>query len=241
MFYIAICDDEEYFCKREEQLIIKYMNNKGYKYKIEIFESGSEMLNLGNAISEFDMIFLDINMEETDGIETAREIRKITKDTYIVFVTAFVTYALEGYKVDAVRYLLKEDEYLEKSIYECLNTIIYKMNYGKYKHTFKFLEGDFTIYYEDILYIESNLHKLIFHMVTGDADQYTMYERLDIIDELLRNAGFCRIHKSYLVNLKYVESMDRDGIRLSGGDCLGISRSRYLDARNEFVCYRGEI
>jgi DNA-binding LytR/AlgR family response regulator len=138
MFYIAICDDEEYFRRREEQLIIKYMNKKGYNYKIEIFESGSEILNLGNAISKFDMIFLDINMDKIDGIETAKRIRRVTKDTYIVFVTAFVTYALEGYKVDAVRYLLKEDEYLEKSIYECLNTIIYKINYEKYKHTFEF-------------------------------------------------------------------------------------------------------
>ena len=59
MFCIAVCDDEEYFRKREEQLIIKYMDAKGYHYKIEIFGSGSELLNLGNAISKFDMIFLE--------------------------------------------------------------------------------------------------------------------------------------------------------------------------------------
>lgn len=241
MFYIAVCDDEEYFRTREEQLIIKYMEAKGYHYKIEIFDLGSELLNLGNAISKFDMIFLDINMKEIDGIETAKRIRRVTKDTYIVFVTAFVTYALEGYKVDAVRYLLKEDEYLEKAIYECLNTIVYKMNYEEYKHTFEFQEGIVELYYEDILYVESNLHKLIFHMVTNDTDRYTTYEKLDIIDELLREAGFCRIHKSYLVNLKYVESIERYKVRLSNGDCLGISKSRYLDVRNEFVCYRGEI
>lgn len=128
MFYIAVCDDEEYFRTREEQLIMKYMDIKGYHYKIEIFKSGDEILNLGNGISKFDMIFLAINREGIDGIETAKRIRRVTKDIYIVFVTAFVTYALEGYKVDAVRYLLKDDKHLEKAMYECLNTIIYKIN-----------------------------------------------------------------------------------------------------------------
>jgi DNA-binding LytR/AlgR family response regulator len=106
------------------------------------------------------MIFLDINMEEIDGIETAREIRKITKNTYIVFVTAFITYALEGYKVDAVRYLLKDDECLEKAVNECLETIVYKMNYEEHKTTFAFQEGEKTIRIEDIVYIESNLQSV---------------------------------------------------------------------------------
>lgn len=241
MFYIAVCDDEEYFRTREEQLIMKYMDIKGYHYKIEIFKSGDEILNLGNGISKFDMIFLAINREGIDGIETAKRIRRVTKDIYIVFVTAFVTYALEGYKVDAVRYLLKDDKHLEKAMYECLNTIIYKMNYEKYKHTFEFQEGAVELYYEDILYVESNLHKLIFHMAINDTDRYTIYEKLDIMDELLHEAGFCRIHKSYLVNLKYVESIERYKVRLMNGLCLGVSKSRYLNARNELVCYRGEI
>lgn len=241
MFYIAVCDDEEYFRTREEQLIMKYMDIKGYHYKIEIFESGDEILNLGNGISKFDMIFLAINREGIDGIETAKRIRRVTKDIYIVFVTAFVTYALEGYKVDAVRYLLKDDKHFEKAMYECLNTIIYKMNYETYKHTFEFQEGAVELYYEDILYVESNLHKLIFHMAINDTGRYTIYEKLDIMDELLHEAGFCRIHKSYLVNLKYVESIERYKVRLMNGLYLGVSKSRYLNARNELVCYRGEI
>lgn len=241
MFYIAVCDDEEYFRIREEQLIVKYMDRKGYHYEIELFESGSEILDLGKAVAKFDIIFLDVNMEKMDGIETAKRIRMSTKDAYIVFITAFVTYALEGYKVDAVRYLLKEDEYLEKAVYECLDTIIYKMNYEEYKHTFEFQEGMVELYYEDILYVESSLHKLIFHMAAENAGRYTIYEKLDVVDKLLHEAGFCRIHKSFLVNLKYVENIERYEVRLSNGICLRVSKSRYLNARNEFICYRGEI
>lgn len=240
MLYIAICDDEKYFRIREEQLIKKYMEKKACKCKIDVFNSGKEILDLKKTISQYNIIFLDVNMEEIDGIETAKEIRKITKDAYIVFVTAFVTYALEGYKVDAVRYLLKDDECLEKAINECLETILYKMDYDKNKMLFEFQEEKKEIYLEDILYIESNLHKLIFHMAGEDVTKYTMYARLDDINVLLQKNGFCRIHKSYLVNLRYVESVERYKVAFVNGGSLGISKSRYLDTRNEFVCYRGE-
>lgn len=209
MFCIAICDDEEYFCQREQQLIAKFMDRKGYPYKIDAFRSGIALLESPNQISQYDIIFLDVNMQEIDGIKTAKEIRKITKETYIVFVTAFLTYAPEGYKVDAIRYLLKDDECLDKAVMECLDTIVYKMDYEKQKYIFEFQEGKIELFFEDILYIESNLHKVIFHLKGNNKVKYTMYAKLDEIDNLLRDAGFCRIHKSYLVNLKYVESLKR--------------------------------
>lgn len=241
MFCIAICDDEEYFCTKEKELVAGFMNRKGYPYRIDIFSSGRELLDSTDLISQYDVIFLDINMRELDGIETAKEIRKITRETYIVFVTAFITYAPEGYKVDAIRYLLKDDDCLEKAVTECLETIVYKMNYEEQKHVFEFQEGKLEIFFEDILYIESNLHKLIFHLAGNRKTKYTMYAKLDDMDELLRDSGFCRLHKSYLVNLRYVESIKRYQAELSDGNSLGISKSRYLDARNAWVCYRGEI
>ncbi|MFR4234784.1 MAG: LytR/AlgR family response regulator transcription factor [Roseburia faecis] len=98
-----------------------------------------------------------------------------------------------------------------------------------------------TISLENILYIESNLHRLVFYMVGEDAVHYTIYMKLDDIAELLPNKDFCRIHKSYLVNLKYVESVERYRAVLSNGKSLAISKARFLDTRNEFACYRGEI
>ena len=225
MLSIAICDDEEFFRITEKQLILKYMAGKNCECMIDMYESGKELLALKSAISQYHIIFLDVNMEEIDGIETAKEIRKITKDVFIVFVTAFITYALEGYKVDAVRYLIKDHESLEKAMTECMD----------------FQEGKTTISLENILYIESNLHRLIFYMVGEDAVHYTIYTKLDDVAESLQNKGFCRIHKSYLVNLKYVESVERYRAVLSNGKSLAISKARFLDTRNEFACYRGEI
>lgn len=241
MFYIAICDDEEYFRFREKQLIEKYMNSQGYSCKIDIYQSGKELLERRDILEQYEILFLDINMDEIDGIDTAKEIRKITKEAYIVFVTAFVSYALEGYKVDAVRYLLKDDECLEKAVNECLDAIIYKMNYEVHKKSFAFQEGQQTILLDDIMYVESNLHRLVFHMAGEDSARYTMYGRLDELDVDLRENGFCRIHKSFLVNLKYVDTVERYQVTLVNGERLAVSKARFSETKNEYVCYRGEI
>ena len=228
MLSIAICDDEEYFRITEKQLILKYMAGKNCECMIDMYESGKELLALKSAISQYHIIFLDVNMEEIDGI-------------FIVFVTAFITYALEGYKVDAVRYLIKDHESLEKAMTECMDTILEKMDYEENEMTFDFQEGKTTISLENLIYVESNLHRLVFYMAGEDAVHYTIYTKLDDVAELLQNKGFCRIHKSYLVNLKYVKSVERYRAVLSNGKSLAISKARFLDTRNEFACYRGEI
>lgn len=241
MFNIAVCDDDKYFCEREQQVIAEYMNQKGCIYQIDTFQSGEWVLNSEKNIAEYDVIFLDIKMDKVDGIETARRIREAAVDTYIVFVTAFIEYSLEGYKVEAIRYLLKDDEYLDKAIFECLDAIMQKENYKENKYTFQFQEGEREINLNDIVYIDSNLHKLTFHLERGSKKEYTMYERLDKIDELLPETEFCRIHKSYLINLKYLESVERYDAVLSNGVHLPISKARYFNARSEWIRYKGAL
>ena len=239
MIKIAICDDEEHFRQREEQIIMQYINEKDCNCEIDLYKSGKELLNIKHDISNYNIVFLDINMGELDGIETAKQIRNYTKDTYIVFVTAVISYSLEGYKVDAVRYLLKDNECLDTTISECLDAILYKMNYVQCKKIFEFQEGKREVYLEDIVYVNSNLHKLTFHLI--NEKKYTLYDKLDTIQTVINNSSFCRIHKSYLVNLKYVKNMQRYKALLSDGLSLEISKQRYMDARNELICYRGEI
>lgn len=241
MLNIAICDDEEYFLLQEKELIMKYMQEAEYDYNIDTFSSGVEFIEIGTEISRYDIIFLDINMDGMDGISTARQIRSYTKTAYIVFVTAFITYSLEGYKVDAVRYLLKDNETLEKAIEECMDTIVNKMNYEEHKHTFVFQEGRKTISVDDILYIQSNLHKLEFHLSGIEPCIFTMYDKLDNIERLLQEYNFCRVHKSCLVNLKYIEKVERYSANLSNGERVDISQPKYKGVREEYICYKGEI
>lgn len=123
MFRIAICDDEKIFRADLKEILTRYMTDRGIMLEIDTFSSGKEFVELGIEMVKYKIVFLDINMDELDGIMTAKKIRENSKDMFIVFVTAFVNYTIEGYKVDAVRYILKDNKNLVASVYECMDAI----------------------------------------------------------------------------------------------------------------------
>ena len=101
MLKIAICDDEKVFRDNINKYVAAYLNEKEISYEIDTFSSGKEIIDLGIEIKQYNIIFLDINMDDVDGIVTAQKIREYSSEIYIVFVTAYINYSLEGYKVDA--------------------------------------------------------------------------------------------------------------------------------------------
>lgn len=240
MFSIAICDDEKYFLSEEKEIIIKYMKKRDCPCRIDTYDSGTAFIDSGKDV-EYDIIFLDVSMEKIDGMELAKRIREYDDHVYIVFATAFIDYSLEGYKVDAIRYILKDSETLEKSMYECLDTIMGRMGSAEQKMELEFLEGKKYIRPDDVLYVESNLHKLTFHLRGQSENKYTMYGKLDQIEIKFQKYYFCRFHKSYLVNLKYVQNMERYEVTLVNGEKVCVSQPRYKEAREKFICYQGEI
>jgi two-component system response regulator LytT len=238
---IAICDDESYFRKNLGDFISDYMTEKGIIYQIDTFSSGKEFIALGIEMVKYTIVFLDINMHEIDGIMAAKNIREVSKEMFIVFVTAYVNYTLEGYKVDAIRYLLKDNNNFKDTIEECLYAIIEKLNYTIVKKEFNFNEGMKEISLERLLYIESRLHKLEFHVMEDVMKIYTMYETLNTLEDKLEDNDFVRIHQSYLVNLKYIKSVTRYKAVLTNGIELTIPKARYTYVKDNFIAYRGEV
>lgn len=190
---------------------------------------------------EYQIVFLDINMKEIDGLETARRLRKVGSNTFVIFVTAFINYTLEGYKVDAIRYLLKTSDNFEQSVEESLNAVFEKMEYVPVIKKFNFKECTINISLEKIIYIESTLHKLTFHVWDGGTIiKYTMYETLNNVSKMFTD-DFMRIHQSYLVNLKFVKKLVGNDILLSNDKLLPIARSRLNEVRNRVAIYKGEM
>ncbi|MDE6640436.1 MAG: LytTR family DNA-binding domain-containing protein [Acetatifactor sp.] len=241
MFNIAIVDDEDYFRNDLKELVQNYMIEKGYALQIDTFQSGEEFISLGIGMFKYNIVFLDINMDKVDGVSVAKKIRAINKGVFIVFVTVNVEYVFEGYELDITRYLLKDNSNLESSIIECLDAIIQKINYVVVKKMFKFNETEKQISLDRLLYIESRLHKLEFHVMEESMKLYTMYETLNVIEKQLENFGFIRIHQSYLVNKKYIIDVLRYKAILSNGDELIIPKVRYKEVRDAFIEYQGEV
>jgi DNA-binding LytR/AlgR family response regulator len=241
MFRIAICDDEYYFRQEFKDIISDYMRNKGLIFHIDTFASGEEFIALGIEMVKYTIVFLDVNMNKMDGVTAAKAIRMISKEIFIVFVTAYVDYTLEGYKVDAIRYLLKGSNNFKSTINECMEAVIDKMNYAIIKKAFHFNESKKEIALDRLLYIESKLHKLEFHIMEQNMKIYTMYETLNELEQELKHYNFVRIHQSFLVNMKYINRVFRYKTILSNGIELIIPKARYKQVKDSFIAFQGEI
>lgn len=237
---IVVCDDEIIFAGKLKKIIDSYCIQKQIPYKIDIYQSGKEFITDNIKIAEYQIVFLDINMKEIDGLKTARELRKLCHETYIIFVTAFINYSLEGYKVNAIRYLLKTDINFKQSVYESLDAVFQKMEYIPIIKKFNFREGNKNISLEKILYIESILHKLEFHIFDEEIVLYTMYGTLNNISKMFTK-DFVRIHQSYLVNLRFVKKITGNSLLLFNDITLPIARTRLKEVRNIVALYKGDI
>lgn len=241
MFGIAICDDEPYFREQMKEMLLQYMQDNGVYYTIDLFQSGIELINLGIELKRYKVIFLDINMDEMDGILTAKKIREQNTEIFLVFVTAFVNYSLEGYKVDAIRYLLKNHVNMQESIAECMDAIHKKINYEVTWKEFDFNEGKKRISLDCLLYIESQLHKLEFHVMEDHMITYTFYDTLNNMENYIGSKNFVRLHQSFLVNMKYIKSVSQYEAVLYSGMSFPIPKVRYKKVWDTYLAYRGEM
>ncbi len=237
---IAVCDDEIIFARKLEKIINKYCTVKQISFQIDIYQSGKEFIADNIKMMEYQIVFLDINMEEIDGLEAARELRKLCRDTYVIFVTAFINYTLEGYKVDAIRYLLKSDGNFGQSVCESLDAVFEKMQYKPHIREFSFQQGARRVALEKIVYIESSLHKLTFYVAEEGIVPYTMYETLNHIAAIF-SGDFVRIHQSYLVNLRFVRRIEGNNLLLQDNLALPVARSKLKEVRQKVAMYKGVI
>ncbi|MDE7277791.1 MAG: LytTR family DNA-binding domain-containing protein [Lachnospiraceae bacterium] len=237
MLRIAICDDEQFYREKIRMLLERYFEKSDLQYELAAFASGEDFLKARENRVKYDIVFMDISMEELDGMQTAQQIRAFHSDTEIVFVTAFLDYALEGYKVNAIRYILKDT--LDGAVVECMDAILQKRKAAQVK--FSFMEGERKLYTENILYVESRKHKSVFFYMETEIVTYQIYEKLDSIEEKLSGCGFLRIHKSYLVNLKHIRKISNYVAVLSTGEELPVPRLRYQAVKEAFVEYKGAL
>ena len=241
MLRIAVCDDEKFYRNHIKKLVSKELKDRSIEYEIDVFDSGDKFLQLANEILKYKIVFLDINMEGTDGIETVKAIRKRTSEIYVIFVTAFISYAIEGYKYDVARYLVKGDDNFAGLLSECIEAILQKINIQIEVKEFDFVEGKKNVNLERVYYIESNLHKVVFWIQEEKLERYSLYEKLNKIDENLQKYKFIRIHQSYLVNMKHIVSIRNYKALLDNNEELPMSKAKFKEAKEAFIEYKGEL
>ncbi len=250
MLNIAICDDEEYFNDKIYSIVKEWFNNNEIDVNICTYKSGEAFMQ--SKLDRLDIAFLDISMGQMNGIDMARKIRKCNADVYIVFTTAYMEYVLKGYEVEAIRYILKDMDTFQIKLEESLSTITKKLKYPVECRQYDFIEQTKSVRLNALIYIESDLHKLKFHIQNNKenettngtenvADVYTLYGKLNDIESEYADRGFIRIHQSYLVNIRHIKNIKRYSVLMSDGSVLGIPKNKYKDIERKVIEYKGEM
>lgn len=181
----------------------------------------------------FDLAFFDIDMPYENGMDAARRFREMNPHAVIVFVTNLVQYAIEGYSIEASDYLLKP---LEEEIFkQKISKIIRKIEAGASdSFIINTMEGMTIVNKSNIYYLEVNGHYIIYHTVKGDFSEYST---LLVAEKKINDKTFVRCNRSYLVNLAYVKSINRDKVKVASYT-LCISRPQknaFIEAFTSYV------
>ncbi len=231
---IVICDDNTNDVNILKELIAQYDSKKGINAKVFSYGSSDDFLKDIDTV-DADIIFLDINMDGIDGLSLAKKIRLKNEDVPIVLVTAFINYALDGYKVRATRFLVKDD--LDKTFCECMDDICDQIQKRKKEMLFSCVEGEVRIKLSEIIFVETTGHKSIIHLETND---YHLYESMDEMEKRLKMFGFIRVHQSFLVNASHIRSINNYILTLDTGYEIKIPKARYKKVREERSLFLGK-
>lgn len=238
MFRIAVCDDECTVCSQIETIILANRNLFFEKLEVEVFYSGEELCRFLKEEHDFDLLILDIELKQIDGIEVGRILREEMHNDMIqiVYISSKKGYAMDLFKHRPINFLLKpiNKEELLTTISKSMELVLkenqfYEFNIGK---TF------YKIPYKQIMYFESDAKKIRIITVDGIIKEY--YGKLSEIKEELYQKDFVQIHKSYLVNYLFVAEYQYDTLFLTNGLKLSISQTYRKEVR-EYLLKRRTI
>lgn len=230
MISIAIIDNNPEDCRQLEKKIDKFFTDKDLTYSVDSYTEPKGFLD--SFSSQYDIITLDIGMPSMDGMTLARRIRKYDSDVIIIFITELASYAINGYEVEALDFMVKPINYYDFALKmkRAVSRLQTTMKAGRI--IVKTPQGVVQLRQRDILYVEIFGHWATYHTVDGE---YQYYGTLKDVEKLLEPSQFCRCNSCYLVNLSYVEKVDQVNC-VVGGHELRVSQTR----RKEFINRLGQ-
>lgn len=237
MYRIAICDDDEKIRVILEQYIERFFKDAGVRGQIVSFSSANLLLQ--NYPDGLDLIFLDIYMDNLDGMTAAKSIRKFDEKVCLIFITTMHQYALEGYSVRAFGFIKKPVSYVAFS-HEMSCALSY-IKSNREKRKFISLKSGGKIYQvqvSEILYCEINNHNLWVHT---NKMTYEYRCQMKEFEKQLSSYGFLRCHASFLVNCDCISQIELEEGRLylEDGTAIPVSQSRKKDFMTAFSRHMG--
>lgn len=231
---IAICDDE----KSQRDLLQKYVydwsEKQNKKVSIFLFENSEQFSFYWSEEKKIDLILLDIQMGEHNGVELARKIRKTDEDMQIVFITAIAEYIAEGYEVEALHYLVKPID--KERLFRCLDKALFREKSAGSKILLETKHGMISIPIHHIWFLESFGHQC---MIYTKDDVYEVKESIGKMETKMEyeEDSFIKCHRSYLINLKHVSKIEKDLVIMDDERQIPISRNSYKKVVQSFISF----
>lgn len=234
MIKIAIVDDDKKLTSKVEEIVRIACKEQSIEYEINVFFDGKTLVQAIDNGSEYDLLFLDIEMENVDGITAAQSIRKIDEKSLIIYISGYEERIKDLFDVKPFAFISKPIN--EKDLIECCYRAFNRIKkdnelfYFKYKSQ----KQEKKVLLKDIVYFESNLRQIIIHLKDGTIEK--CYGSLNGIEKKIKASNsnlFIRIHQSFLVNYMYVSKMTYSDIELKfKGESVALVISK---ARKSFV------
>lgn len=219
MIRIAVCDDEKNMSDQIRKLVSDFFRAKNWEVSIRQFSCGEELLRYDKPV---DVLFLDIQMEGTDGMETARRLRERGFRGVLIFVTVLREMVFSAFDVQAYDYLVKplRKEAFERTMERLFTSL---QNAGQTGLLVRKGYDSRIIPLTDIVFCESIDRKIYLHLISSEVVDY--YERIENLESKL-GSGFFRCHRSYLIHLKYLKNYQNGTAYMEGGREIPVSRLR---------------
>lgn len=224
MINIAVCDDEKIIVSQIESIILDICRNENIPVGVDGFYSGETLEKEILRGTKYDLLYLDIQLKEEDGITTAKNIRKMDENVLIIYVSVFDKYMMELFRLDVFDFIKKpiELESFKKTFLEANQ----KISSRHYYYYYRYKGEEYKIPCNDILYFESGGRQVRIVMRNGDDNLFN--GKLSEVENKLANGkiAFLRIHQSYLVNYHAIRSRKKSEITLINEKILPISEDR---------------
>lgn len=239
MLQIALCDDNIDELSNMVQLIDLYRTSKHLSCEHAVFPNGFEMISALEKGKRFDIYCLDIIMPGFTGIDVAKEIRGFDKTAQILFFTSSPEFALESYSVKAINYILKPiskeklfftfDELLEQiKTKKDEDAVIVKSNAGIQK-----------ILISNLVFAEVIGRNVLYHLRSGKVIECTE-PFSSVCDNLLKYGCFIKPHRSYLVNMQYVDTIENHQITLQTLSSVPVAQGKAREIKQQYLNYQME-
>lgn len=224
MIKIAICDDEKVITSQIDNIIHNICMKRDIPVNTDVFFSGYGLEKEIASGTKYDLIYLDIQMDNGDGIAVAKKIREKDENVLFIYVSGYDKYMMELFRLDVFAFIKKPVEFknFEKIFLDANRKVCNKRFY----FSFSYRNEEYKIPCIDISYFESNGRKVNVHIRDGSVVAYN--GKLSEVEVMLQNGKipFLRIHQSYLVNYHHIRSRSKIAITLLDGSKLPISENR---------------